>query len=384
MSENITKFNLKPLGECVEVLDRLRKPLNSEERRICKGNIPYYGANGQLGTIDKWIFDEALVLVAEDGGFFEDSYKPISYRISGKAWVNNHAHVLRPNISMDVDWINFSICFQDIRHLIKGATLKKLNQSELKKILIPCPAIDEQRRIVLRIIECMERVEEIETLRKKQKNAIDLLQDTILDTLLDNDWPLRPLSDLLIDIRNGWSGKQSASAPGVGVLRLSCVHSKKIDFNDTKTVNIAPEVAKLFYLKKDDVFIVRGNGSPALVGRSAIAIEDCETVIFNDLLIRLRFSTDVLPSFVNYLFHTRKIRKQIFDVSHTAAGIWKINQKGISQLKIPCPDIDIQTTFVDKATAALENCEKLKQQTESSPIKSLRESILRKAFAGEL
>ena len=103
----MTCFELRPLGQCVEVLDRLRQPLNSDARRSRKGAIPYYGANGQLDSIDDWIFDEDLVLVAEDGGFYLDPIRPISYRISGKAWVNNHAHVLRALPHMDVDWVNY-------------------------------------------------------------------------------------------------------------------------------------------------------------------------------------------------------------------------------------------------------------------------------------
>ena len=124
-------YPLKPLGEVAQVLDSKRKPINKAERSQRQGQYPYYGANGQVDTIDDYIFNEELVLVAEDGGFFFDVFKPISYRVSGKCWVNNHAHVLRPHSNIDVDWLHFSIAYQDIRGLIKGSTRTKLNQKQL-------------------------------------------------------------------------------------------------------------------------------------------------------------------------------------------------------------------------------------------------------------
>ena len=84
------------IEECCDILDNKRIPVNSEEREKRIGDIPYYGANGLQGYIDDFIFDEHLILIAEDGGRFDEfTTRPIAYRISGKSWVNNHAHVLR-------------------------------------------------------------------------------------------------------------------------------------------------------------------------------------------------------------------------------------------------------------------------------------------------
>ena len=79
--------------DCCEILDSQRKPVTESER--IPGMYPYYGANGMQGTINQYIFDDKLVLVAEDGGHFGSKTKPIAYLVNGKCWVNNHAHVLR-------------------------------------------------------------------------------------------------------------------------------------------------------------------------------------------------------------------------------------------------------------------------------------------------
>jgi type I restriction enzyme S subunit len=84
----------KPLGEVAAFLDHKRRPVKQSERK--EGPFPYYGANGLQGTIDSFIFDEPLILLAEDGGHFDNPDRGIAYEISGKTWVNNHAHVLKP------------------------------------------------------------------------------------------------------------------------------------------------------------------------------------------------------------------------------------------------------------------------------------------------
>src|SRR3954449_12627435 len=88
------------LGELVEVLDHLRVPVNKTDRATRVGTVPYYGAAGQVGWIDDYLFDEELVLLGEDGVPFLNPLQPKAYIISGKSWVNNHAHVLRPNPEM--------------------------------------------------------------------------------------------------------------------------------------------------------------------------------------------------------------------------------------------------------------------------------------------
>src|SRR5438128_1786576 len=85
----------RPLGEVVDILDSRRIPVNSKERAKRVGDVPYYGATGQVGWIDDYIFNEELVLLGEDGAPFLDQTKPKAYLIRGRSWVNNHAHVLR-------------------------------------------------------------------------------------------------------------------------------------------------------------------------------------------------------------------------------------------------------------------------------------------------
>lgn len=129
-------------------LDNQRKALNLEERNNIKGNIPYYGANGVVDYIDDYIFDEPLVLLAEDGGNFDEfRTRPIAQLINGKSWVNNHAHVLKSRENINVDFLFFSLVHKDIRQFINGSSRAKLNKSDMLLIKILLPMIFEQEKI---------------------------------------------------------------------------------------------------------------------------------------------------------------------------------------------------------------------------------------------
>ncbi len=128
-----------PLTSVAEVLDNRRVPVNGSERANRPGKVPYYGAVGQVGWIDKALFDEPLVLLGEDGAGLADwATRPIAYMIEGPAWVNNHAHVLRAT-SVPQVWLYMSLRHYDISGLINSGTRPKLNKSSLGAIRINVP-----------------------------------------------------------------------------------------------------------------------------------------------------------------------------------------------------------------------------------------------------
>lgn len=135
------------------------------------GPYPYYGANGVQDYVADYIFDDELVLLAEDGGNFGSKTRPIAYRVSGKCWVNNHAHVLKPMASMDVDYLCYSLMFYDTGELVNGATRQKLTQTAMRKILIPQRSLQEQKRIVCEL----SKVQSIISARQQQLQKLDEL-----------------------------------------------------------------------------------------------------------------------------------------------------------------------------------------------------------------
>lgn len=153
----------KRLEEVTECLDNLRKPLNSNEREKIKGNIPYYGANGIQGYINNYIFNEELVLLAEDGGNFDDYLtKPIAQYVQGKSWINNHAHVLKGKKVLKTKFLYFSLVHKDIRSFINGTSRSKLNKSNMLNIIILLPTVEEQHKIADFLSSIDSKIESIE------------------------------------------------------------------------------------------------------------------------------------------------------------------------------------------------------------------------------
>jgi len=167
-------WSAKKLGELVDFLDNQRKPISDEERQKRIGPYPYYGANGQVGWIDDFIFNEDLVLLAEDGGYFGSKDRPIAYRISGKSWVNNHAHVLRVKYGIaEIGFIHYRLMFYDIKPYITGSTRTKLNKSAAEKIKIPLPPLQTQKQIVAKLSAVQEYKQRLIEQRKKLKELFD-------------------------------------------------------------------------------------------------------------------------------------------------------------------------------------------------------------------
>jgi len=168
------EWEVKTLNDSCNILDSKRIPLNSEEREKIKGNIPYYGANGVQGYVNEHLFNEELILLAEDGGYFDEfETRPIAYYISGKSWVNNHAHVLSAKPNNALKWIFYSLVHKNILPWINESTRTKLNQSDLKQIQIHMPPLAEQQKIasilsgVDALIESTQMlIEKTETLKK--------------------------------------------------------------------------------------------------------------------------------------------------------------------------------------------------------------------------
>ncbi len=159
-----TGWVLHKLDSCIEILDSQRVPINSEEREKRISNkseaelYPYYGATGQVGWIDDYLFDEELVLLGEDGApFLEPKNK--AYIIKGKSWVNNHAHVLKAifEISSNSFLCHYLNIF-DYHGYVSGTTRLKLNQGAMRQIPIPIPPLPEQRLIVARLDSLLEHV----------------------------------------------------------------------------------------------------------------------------------------------------------------------------------------------------------------------------------
>jgi type I restriction enzyme, S subunit len=140
-------WDVLQLRRVARSLDGARIPLNATERSLRHGQYPYWGATRIIDHVDGWLFDEPLVLLGEDGAPFFDDLKEVAFAVEGKIWVNNHAHVLRPNDRIGHTFLAHALNSFDYVGFIDGSTRDKLTQQSMKSIRIPVPPINEQNLI---------------------------------------------------------------------------------------------------------------------------------------------------------------------------------------------------------------------------------------------
>ena len=138
-----------PLEKIVEVKDDCRKPINEGERSEMKeGDLyPYYGATGIVDYINDYITDEELLCIAEDCGNYKAGEES-AYIIRGKAWVNNHAHLVKVKDSCDIKYLYYYLKITNLVPYVSGTTRLKLTQKKLKEILVTLPSAELQNRFV--------------------------------------------------------------------------------------------------------------------------------------------------------------------------------------------------------------------------------------------
>lgn len=143
---NIKNTEITTIDKLSKNYDYKRKPVTQGSR--ISGNIPYYGASGIVDYVKDYIFDGDYLLVSEDGANLIARNTPIAFSISGKTWVNNHAHILKFEKYVTRRYVEMYLNSIDLTPYITGAAQPKLNQNNLNKIEIPLPSFEEQQRIV--------------------------------------------------------------------------------------------------------------------------------------------------------------------------------------------------------------------------------------------
>ena len=141
-----SRFEYSTVDQSCDILDSQRVPITAKDR--VPGPYPYYGANGVQDFVADYIFDDELVLLAEDGGHFDEVGR-IAYMVSGKCWVNNHAHILKPKPCLNIHYLLQCLNLTDLSMEVNGTTRQKLTQAAMRKIKLPLPPIELQNQFAV-------------------------------------------------------------------------------------------------------------------------------------------------------------------------------------------------------------------------------------------
>ena len=177
--------------------NQLRVPLNSRQRAEMRGEYPYYGATGQMDSINTYKFDGFYTLVAEDGTVYgANGISPMIQRVRGKFWVSNHAHVLQGKDEVDTKYLALALEMADVRSNITGAVQLKLSKENLLKLKIYWP----ERKAREEILKLVDPIDQKIELCKKMNATFDtigrsLFQHTFVDNAYKDSWQKRRLGE---------------------------------------------------------------------------------------------------------------------------------------------------------------------------------------------
>lgn len=385
------KWNYVPFEDAVEIWDIKRKPINNAERasRINgKSNnelYPYYGATGQVGFIDDYLTDGEYVLLGEDGAPFLNPIAQKAYIVTGKTWVNNHAHVLKSKYN------NKFLCYYlnsiNYKDYVSGTTRLKLTQAQMKRILIPVPSIEEQERIVAKIEELFSELDNaVETLNAT-KTQLEVYRQAVLSDMLCKNTTNSTLEECLISLQNGIAKRSGTYGTPVKVLRLSNItNDSVIADSEMRSINLTTTEQQKYLLDEEDGIFVRVNGSTNRVGRLILINKDKEYA-YCDHLIRCKFDTGVvIPKFIKLCLDTQHSRNYMMNNLVSSAGQNTISQTTIRNLPLWIPDLIVQEQIIYEIESRLSVYESIEKTIINTlqQATTMRQSILQQAFEGRL
>lgn len=377
------------IDDCCDILDNLRVPLNQAQRTERKGNIPYWGANGVLDYIDDYLFDEPLILMAEDGGYFEDvKNRPICHLTSGKCWVNNHAHVLRTKSCVLREWVYYWFVHRDITHYINGSTRSKLNQGDLKKLPIAIPSFSEQKRITLvlsSVDNAIQTTQNVITQTQKVKNG--LLQQHLTKGIdqkkfkktaigeVPESWNIYKIEELFDQVRNPVYVENKTHYQEIGIRS----HGKGI-FHKSKITGSEIGSKRVFWVEPNCLIL----NIVFAWERAVAATSDREKGMIASHRFPMYKPNDriILPFIVLY-FHSLKGMQALGSISPGGAGRNKtLGQKSFLKLSVPVPPLDEQTKIVE-INERIERYLDLEEQKLES-LKRIKRGLLHDLLTGKI
>ncbi|EGZ6890271.1 restriction endonuclease subunit S [Vibrio cholerae] len=373
------KWPIVKLGDVVNFLDHKRVPVTKADRT--PGDYQYYGANGSQGTINDYIFDEPLVLLAEDGGNFGHETRSIAYIARGKYWVNNHAHVLQPKECIDLEYLFRVLARYDVTPFIKGATRAKLSKTDASRIPIPLPPLETQKQIA----EVLEKADQLrEDCQQMEQELNSLAQSVFIDMFGDpvtnpKGWDMKALSDLAIIVTGN---TPSRAKPEYYGSYIEWIKSGNIN-TPSDYLTIAEEylsesgkkVGRV--VQSGSVLMTCIAGSPDCIGNVAIADRE---VAFNQQInalvpIEKKLNTD-------FLYILLKVAKKIIQSASTNSMKGMISKSKLESIQLPFPSYDEQCDF----SAIYRKLQKVVKEQQKQVIETelMFNSLMQKAFKGEL
>jgi len=407
MEKSLPKgWAISTIEESVAILDNMRKPVSATERAKRIGDIPYYGATGLAGYIDDYLFDEELVLVGEDGAPFFDKHKNVAFIITGKSWVNNHAHVLKAKENTLNKFILHYLNQFDYTGFVGGTTRLKLTQGDLRKIPLPLPPLPEQERIVAKLDKLFTQHEKIKKALDRIPQLLKSFRQQVLTQAVTGKlteqwregkelgkWKIQTIHDLVNDFR-----KDVRTGPFGSALKKSDHRLTGLPVWGIESIGVNGKftgINKIFITveKAKELSSFKVNGGDIIISRSGTVGELCiipnqyENGYISTNLLKIALNNKVINSlFFCWMF---KADPNILeDLKEQCKGSTRLflTQTILKNLHYNIAPLQEQQEIVRRVESLFAKADAIEVRYKilKAKIDSLPQAILRKAFRGEL
>jgi type I restriction enzyme S subunit len=281
-----------------------------------------------------------------------------------------------------------------------GSAQPNLSAASVIKYMVPLPSILEQQRIVDRIESIFAKLDEAKEKAQAVVDGFELRKSAILHKAFMGEltakwreehgvtldrWTKSTFSDVVDEFKYGLSEKSDYGYDGIPVFRIPNVTDNGLSFDDLKYLSHS-QIDSSSLLRKDDVLIIRSNGSKELVGKSVLVPSLDKEYTYASFLIRARLNPKIVPAYFVYYINSSDARIQMFKKAKSSAGINNINSKELGAINILVCSVSEQSEivrildeFLDKENASKEAAEAVLEQ-----IDTMKKAVLARAFRGEL
>lgn len=389
----------RPLKWVASSLDGRRIPIRADLREA--GPYPYFGANGIQDYVADYLFDEEVVLIGEDGAPFFDPLKNVAWRVTEKCWVNNHAHVVRPE-RIHGGYLAYALNTVDYRLYVTGSTRDKLTAEAMGNIRLPYPPLDEQRRIADFLDRETARIDELIATRDEQVHRLNERIDRVmLDELSGRCIEIQSgRYEWWGDLPSGWTvekigwhyssqlGKmldeaafKNATGEYLPYLRNTNVQWFRIDTTDTKLMPFSTAERTKFSLKRGDLLVCEGGE----VGRSAMWEDEDLEMYFQKALHRVRPRGDYSNQYLMFMLRA-SARLGVFRRGANQSTIMHLTGEQLASYRLPFPGPSLQRTIAARIHSALKQCSEVQVSIAEAQAKlrEYRRSLITEAVTGQL
>lgn len=289
---------------------------------------------------------------------------------------------------------------QNLLSMASATTIAIVNKSKMESCVFPLPPLSEQQRIVERIEELFAKLDEAKERLQEVADSFAVRKAALLhkaftgeltkqwrreNGVSDESWEEKKFDDCIEKMQNGLSKRKGDEGNNIGVLRLANLGEDDLVLDDLRYILLTEKEEKNYLLSKDDVIMIRVNGSKDNVARQ-IVINTDEKLAFCDHIIRIKYNPNIVARYVMYFSKTNAYRKYVEDNMVSSAGQNTISRKGLASLVIPLPSIEEQHEIVRLIDDLLARERSAQQATEQAlaSIDLMKKSILARAFRGEL